>query len=292
MFRIQDRCAFTLVELLISITIIGTLVGLLFPAVQVARESARRLQCSNNLRQLGLATQAFEAANGHLPPPKLGGQFENRGSTLVVLLPYLEESSAYQDYDLESAVDAGANLEVTSRTIGTYLCPSMAIPRPVPSVDAGEKLAPGSYVISSRTAYAKHHQLDGAFATPVEGRPYRLGVKHIRDGMSKTLLFGEIDYGHRDFLWTEHGEMNGRPKWGDTTWANGYWFFAWGHMSAEFPQLYNNNDQFLSPHSPRVFRSDHPGGVQFVYLDGSVAFLPDDTNPVIRNSLVTPAGRD
>ena len=63
-------------------------------------------------------------------------------------------------------------------------------------------------------------------------------------------------------------------------------------MSSEFPQLYNNNDKFLSPYSPRVFRSDHAGGVQFVYLDGSVSFLADDTDVKVRDALVTRAGSD
>ena len=147
-------------------------------------------------------------------------------------------------------------------------------------------------MISSRTAYAKHHDLDGAFATPKESQPYRLGFKHIKDGTTKTLLFGEIDYGYRDFKWSDCPDLDGQSKWGDTTWANGYWFFAWGHMSSEFPELYNNNDRFLSPYSPRVFRSDHPGGVQFVYLDGSVSLLSDDTDADVRNALVTRAGTD
>ena len=123
------RLAFTLVELLVTIAIIGLLVVLMLPAVHAAREAARKLQCANNLKQLGIATHAFEAANGHLPPPKLGTQFENRGSTLVVLLPYLEESAAYQNYNLKASVDSLDNLKVTSRTIPVYLCPSMAMPR-------------------------------------------------------------------------------------------------------------------------------------------------------------------
>ena len=283
---------FSLIELLAVIAIIGMLVSLLVPAVQRTRESARRSQCANNLRQVGIAAHAYEGARGHLPPPKLGTQFENRGSTLVALLPYLDETAAYREYNLDEPVDSQNNLKVTSQAIPVYLCPSMAIPRPVPNLNCGESLAPGSYVISSRTAYSKHHDLDGAFATPKDSRPYRLRFKHIKDGLSKTLLIGEVDYGYRDFKWADCSEHTGQPKWGDTTWANGYWFFAWGHMSSEFSQLYNNNDKFLSPYSARVFRSDHRGGVQFVYLDGSVSFLPDSTDADVRSALVTRAGKD
>ena len=106
---------FSLVELLAVIAIIGTLVSLLIPAVQSTRESARRSQCASNLRQLGIATHAYESARGHLPPPKLGSQFENRGSTLVVLLPYLEEAAAYRDYNLDEPVGSQNNSKITSQ---------------------------------------------------------------------------------------------------------------------------------------------------------------------------------
>lgn len=283
---------FSLVELLTTVAIVAVLTSILLPAVQSSREAGRRMQCANNLRQIGIATHAYEAAKRHLPPPKLGTQFEDRGSTLVILLPHLEEAGTYQSYNLEESVYSDQNLEITSRPIATYLCPSMAIPRPIPYVGCDEKLAPGSYVISSRTAYSKHHDLDGAFATPKESGKYRLGFKHIRDGTSKTLLFGEVNYGYQGYLWSDCPDLDGTPKWGDTTWANGYWYFSWGHVSSEFPQLYNNTDKFLNPYSARVFRSDHPNGVQYVFVDGSVSFLPDDTDPKVRDALVTRDGQD
>jgi hypothetical protein len=166
----------------------------------------------------------------------------------------------------------------------------MRIPRVVPMTPCGEYLAPGSYVISSRTKYSAHSNLDGAFATPDGTRPYRLGFPNIKDGTSHTLLMGEINFGYQDFTWSGCPEHNDTPKWGDTTWANGYWFYAWGHVSAEFPQLYNNTSKYLSPHSARVFRSDHPGGVSFVLVDGSVRFLTGEATPELRRALVTRNG--
>ncbi|MEZ6119817.1 MAG: DUF1559 domain-containing protein [Pirellulaceae bacterium] len=287
----QNRPAFTLIELLIVVAIIAVLSAILLPAIQAAREAARRTQCGNNLRQLGLATQAYESAKATLPPPKLGTQFENKGSTLVALLPYLDEASAYQQYNADLSILEENNLKITSQTIATFLCPSMTLP-PSSQVKSCQPLAPASYVISSRTKYGSHSRLDGAFKSPVEGRRYRLGFQHIKDGSSKTLLFGEVDYGHAQFKWTECPDMDGAVRWGDTTWANGYWFHAWGHMSAEYPSLYNNNDVYLSPYSPRVFRSDHAGGVQFVLLDSSVMFLSDSTDPAVRHALVTRSGRE
>ena len=286
------RRGFTLVELLVVIAIIALLVLLLLPAVNACREAARRIHCVNNLRQLGLATVNFETASGTLPPPKLGNQFENRGSTLVLLLPFLEERAAFERYDSELAIDDPVNLPITSMQVPTYMCPSMTLHRSVPDTRCGEMLAPGSYVISSRTAYSKHTNLDGAFANPPADGRYRLRIEQIVDGTSKTILFGEIDYGFKDYRWSGCAAAASEPKWGDTTWANGYWFYAWGHMSTEFPQLYNSNAKFVSPYSARVFRSDHPNGVNFVMLDDSVRFIADDTSPEVRAALVTRAGSE
>lgn len=289
---IHFRRAFTLIELLVSVAIIGILVTLLLPAVNVARASARKVQCTNHMRQLGVATNNYVSAHRTLPPPKAGTQFENRGSTFVLLLPYLEESHLFQSYDMSKAVDDPVNVLFTQETVSTYLCPSMRIPRIVPDVACGERLAAGSYVISSRSKYSNHRKLDGAFKNPPANRKYDLGLKHIKDGTSKTILMGEVNYGHRDYVWTDCPERNGQPKWGDTTWANGYWFYAWGHMTVDFPELYNNSARFASPNSARAFRSDHSGGVNFVMIDGSVRFITTGSDPGIRKALVTRNGHE
>lgn len=288
----RSNRGFTLVELLVVIAIIGMLVALLLPAVQSARASARRIQCVNNLRQIGLATANYASANNHLPPPTAGAQFENRGSTFVLLLPYLEEGALYANYSLDKSIEDEGNAMVTSASVPVYLCPEMSTNRPVPDTECGEVLAPGSYVISSRTTFSGHGRLDGAFRNPVKGRRYSLSYQHIQDGTSKTFLVGEVNYGHADFVWNDCGEKSGEPKWGDTTWANGYWFFAWGHMSADLPQLFNNVDLFASPNSARTFRSDHVGGVNFVLLDGSVMFLADESDSKVREAMVTRAGQE
>jgi hypothetical protein len=176
----------------------------------------------------------------------------------------------------------------------------MQMPRTVPDLSCGEELAAGSYMISSRTDYFQYADLDGAFQNPrsVQGRggtlvvlPYDLGMQDILDGTSKTLLVGEINYGLPEMIWTNCSQQNGSPKWGDQTWADGYWALAWGHMAGGQPRLYNSRE-FLPPFSNRVFRSDHPGGVQFVLLDGSVQFLSDSSSAEIRLALVTRAGSE
>jgi prepilin-type N-terminal cleavage/methylation domain-containing protein/prepilin-type processing-associated H-X9-DG protein len=287
--NVRSCSGFTLVELLVVIAIIGILVALLLPAIQAARECARRLGCQNNLKQIGLAVQNYASANHHLPPPRMGvGQFTEYGSVFVTLLPYLEEASRFSQYDQTKNADDPANLPITSQPVDIYLCPSMRLPRAVPS-GLDEKLGPGSYIISTRTAYGLYLKLDGAFANPSADGHYSLGFKNITDGTSKTLLVGETNFGHQKWLWDDGPDI-GTPMWGDQTWARGYWWYAWGHMSSADPTLYNNTDKYNPPDSVRCFRSDHPGGVQFVMLDGSVRFLPTDSDPLVRNALVTRAG--
>jgi hypothetical protein len=235
--------------------------------------------------------QNYHAAKGHLPPPKLGaGQFNPLGGTFIALLPYLEENVRFDAYDATRPVDDPINLPITSRPVEIYLCPTMTLPRTVPEPESDEKLGPGSYIISSRTDYANFTDLDGAFENPRADGSYRLGLQHITDGTSKTLLVGEINYGVQTMTWTTCPALNGTPKWGDQTWAHGYWALAWGHMAARFPALYNNSSQYASPHGDRSFRSDHPGGVQFLLVDGSEQFIAADSSPDVRRALVTRAG--
>jgi prepilin-type N-terminal cleavage/methylation domain-containing protein len=289
----KPRRGFTIIELLVVIAIIGILIALLLPAIQAARETARRAACQNNLRQIAIATQNYHDAMQHLPPPKVGSTtFSEQASTLVLMLPYLEDSDRYAEFDLSQPIGSAANLRIASQPLDVYTCPSMRLPRVVPETACGELLAAGSYMISTRTEYKKWKQLDGAFDDPQPDGSYSLGLKDIVDGTSKTILLGEINYGHQGFLWATCPDFDGQSRWGDHTWANGYWFLAWGHMAGEKPWLYNNTDLYTHPESARVFRSDHPGGVQFVMLESSVQFLSDDASPEVRRALVTRAGGD
>lgn len=291
--RAAGASGFTLVELLVVIAIIGILIALLLPAIQAAREAARRCSCINNLKQIGIATQNYHDTNKHLPPPNLAGTFKFYGSAFVVLLPYLEESSRYAQYDVTKAVNEGDNLKVTGHPIDVYLCPSMSLPRAVPETSCGEVLGPGSYLLSTRTKYLPYLTLDGAFTTPVADGSYSLALRHITDGTSKTLLVGEINYGVQEYVWGEEcSDGAGTPKYGDHTWAEGYWYSSWGHMASNKPHAYNNSSQDINPDGRRTFRSDHPGGVQFVFVDGSVRFLTNESDPLVRSALVTRAGEE
>src|SRR3954453_23911415 len=126
------RRGFTLVELLVVIAIIGVLVALLLPAVQSAREAARRGQCSNNLKQLGLAAQNMHDIKGFLPPSRLGNNSAdstniNWVTWAVVMLPYIEQKPYYDLWD-ESPCYERHPESTTKRAVPTYFCPSRRRP--------------------------------------------------------------------------------------------------------------------------------------------------------------------
>lgn len=124
------RSAFTLVELLVVIAIIGVMVGLLLPAVQAAREAARRMSCSNNLKQIGLAFHNFEGVRKQLPtslrPPSnvAGSGEQSRVSVLTDLLPFLEQGAIFDSYDKSINWNQGINKTLGTTPIPTYICPS------------------------------------------------------------------------------------------------------------------------------------------------------------------------
>lgn len=308
------RTAFTLVELLVVIAIVGVLISLLMPAIQAAREAARRCSCRNNLKQIGLAVQNYHDSNKHLPPPKVlvhreelapgGPHHLSRnllGGPLFALLPYLEEGNRFDALDLRKSIFDPVNLRTTSATITTFLCPSMELPTDA----AGEKLtlAPGSYLVSVLTD--NDNDLlpqnngkvtnDGAFAGIVLHGEYALSLKDVADGATNTLFSGEINYpaafSEKEALPTIDNSQSSKVA-AAFAWADGYPERARGHMSVLTPKLFNNGIEYVSLQKNRTYRSDHPGGVHFVMLDGSVQFLTDDSDPAVRHALVTRAGEE
>jgi prepilin-type N-terminal cleavage/methylation domain-containing protein/prepilin-type processing-associated H-X9-DG protein len=116
---------FTLVELLVVIAIIGILVALLLPAVQAARESARRAQCMNNLKQLGIAMHNFESAKKSLPAGSGYTRVEPKGNWVVAIAPFIEETGVFSKYDFTKYSDESPNRELAATTvIATLICPS------------------------------------------------------------------------------------------------------------------------------------------------------------------------
>jgi prepilin-type N-terminal cleavage/methylation domain-containing protein/prepilin-type processing-associated H-X9-DG protein len=295
------RRGFTLIELLVVIAIIGTLVAILLPAVQAAREAARRCTCLNHLKQIGLAVHSFANVHRTLPPPKVLGrggglvsagladQYSTFGSTFVMLLPFLEEGNLYETYDIGQPTDHATNSPITGSTVPIYLCPTMDLPREMPVAECGELLGPGSYLISTRVRYGGFHDLDGAFENPPDGigTRYRCGFEQFGDGTSHTLLVGETDFGFISYLWDEGCSHDRSPRWGDHAWAAGYWFYGWGHTGEGRTFNFNDNQQRWDSAFTSTFRSDHPGGVNFVMVDGSTRFIDDAIDKSTLSALIT-----
>jgi prepilin-type N-terminal cleavage/methylation domain-containing protein len=117
--------AFTLVELLVVIAIIGVLVAMLLPAVQAAREAARRSQCQNNLRQVGIALHNYESANNSLPAGSGYTRTEPKGTWVVAIAPHLEQTALFNQYDFTKYSDESPNLELAATlTVPVLICPS------------------------------------------------------------------------------------------------------------------------------------------------------------------------
>lgn len=264
---------FSLVELLAVVAILGTLVSLTLPAVQTARESARRAACSNNLRQMGIALINYESARRWFPPGDDSLSRRNHAWSSFIL-PYLEEqkSAGRIDYALPWN-DPRGNAAVADLIISTYVCPSGIVSFPGKQ-DYGGVM--GNAVVVSEESEGDAPELPAGwahggvlYATAADcPRPCR--ASEVSDGMSKTLLVSEgVDRGFR--------EMDNESRIGNARWACG------------------TNCFFLSSpvlNTPEVdgFRSHHLGGVHGLFGDGRVVVLVDDTAPEVLMAACTKAG--
>jgi prepilin-type N-terminal cleavage/methylation domain-containing protein/prepilin-type processing-associated H-X9-DG protein len=193
------KSGFTLVELLVVIAIIGVLVSILLPAVQAAREAARRTQCSNNIRQLGLAGLNFVDVKKHFPSSirPAGLTPLPRISGIVLLLPYIEEDNAYQAYDQSKNWHQATNRTIVSRMISTFVCPSSPDPErldglPEASPWQANVSAPTDYsptiAVDKRLKDAGLVDTDGKGLLPKNDRPR---IRDVTDGLSHTIMYAE-----------------------------------------------------------------------------------------------------
>ncbi len=192
MRRPPFRSAFTLVELLVVIAIIGILIALLLPAVQAAREAARRSQCTNNLKQIGLALHNYESSNKRLPP---GYITTSKTSTHPPLLPYFEQSAAYDLFDFKVDLNSAAvNQAAREQKLVGLQCPSH--PVSMPFILAGTQCPNGcgtTNYVQSLGNNANYAVGDGPF-----GRNLGARFADFTDGLSNTGMFSEILLGPSD----------------------------------------------------------------------------------------------
>lgn len=289
---------FTLVELLVVIAIIGILVGLLLPAVQAAREAARRMQCSNNLKQIGLGNANYEDTYKVFAPGRMGCDGINNGpcngnpnyervgtSALVAMLGVLEGGTLHDSMDFNTGLYSAAfpmnaqNQAAVAKRPEFVVCPSDTAKETI-TVGAGYDAAIGSYAMVSGklgpdVGISANLKL---YNTGIYVYKITFGHRDMTDGTSTTMIFGETYDGHLDEVynvWTMGSRLqtlrstlnppNTAPGQGITTSPYGVPLNA-------------------------AFASRHPGGVMFAFADGHVQFISETIDLATYRALSTRDG--
>lgn len=287
------RRGFTLVELLVVIAIIGILVALLLPAVQSAREAARRMQCTNNLKQIGLALANYEVAKRTYPPGAFWKYHPDshplKGSVLLHILPFIEQQNVYdlvdfKQFNVEKQTTPVPFSTVSGTIISSYQCPSDDHPKRFgTNAVSNYGASRGPTRVENNPDHSCSHPFStfamNSFSDDIKNIPgvfSRMGVddgvatavSDVRDGLSNTIFFGEV-----------------RPK------CSAHFSAGWsrsnsgqGYCTTIIPINYDSCDRegvktgcarHNNWNTEVGFKSLHPGGAHVLLGDGSVQFLTD-----------------
>lgn len=297
--RPQPRRAFTLIELLVVIAIIAILIALLLPAVQQAREAARRTQCKNNLKQIGLAVHNYADVYICLPNANCGKDETSGGSLFVSILPFIDQANAYNLFDFTLSNSDPYNVAVTSQQLPFFMCPTSPMRRAVPSCSDDNGRAPGHYAVCGGTEdyniywsyYGDPNPVQNGAVVYTGSTAGKIRFRDITDGTSTTLLVGETAYNLPDYKFTSsNSSCNGQSRYGYTYWANPYPGSTVCFTNAEFNPHDIADDSVFDSNWRKSFRSDHVGGVQFVFVDGSVHFISENIDASLLDALATRNG--
>ncbi len=296
--RVISSPGFTLVELLVVIAIIAMLVTMLLPAVQSAREAARRTQCANNLKQLGLAIYSFHDAHKMLPPARYRDGYP---SWFALILPFMEASSEYNLWNTERSYYDRANNSARQAGLPNFVCPSRRGPslsKQGDDDDGGRTHLPGAvgdYVGCSGNNVAPPgptyggtfpywdagangsivtHKVFGERPLPVRVRwdRHHLQFRRIEDGLSHTIFGGEKHVRIQNIgIYPDDGSLFNGDYAGSQVLAG----------VRNVPLVKGPNDQFCCHN----FGSDHPGICQFVFGDGRVQAIEITLEPDVLDRL-------
>jgi prepilin-type N-terminal cleavage/methylation domain-containing protein/prepilin-type processing-associated H-X9-DG protein len=300
----HPRRGFTLIELLVVISIIAVLIALLLPAVQAAREAARRIQCANNLKQIGLALHNYNDAIGAFPPgwisrpdPATGDNAGPGWGWAAMILPQIEQPAIYNSINFPLPIESPANQTARLTKINAFICPSDASLRPQFTVvdDSTDNMNLGNPICDVASS-----DYVGCFGkgdvSDIPGRDFGEGmffrnksvrIADITDGTSQTIAAGEKSQNLARATWTGavthaavpitelQAEDGLSPEGGDAL------------VVSHTGEL--NGPNSLPAHADQ-FWSRHPGGCQFVYADGSVRFLKERRLLPIFQAMATRSG--
>ena len=309
------RRGFTLVELLVVIAIIGTLVGLLLPAVQSAREAGRRSQCGNNVRQLGMALQNHHSARGFFP----AGRDDLSLSGQTYLLPYIEESNTYQRVDLKKAWNDPAQAAAAAIRVATFVCPSDPATY-LPQGTYGQnnyRFNQGSGILWGNPPTSSS---DSNYGMPAPNGPFFLNSKvrmrDILDGTSNTAAISEHDVGdfnnglatvRTDTFWPQtypanadeaiaqcNGIDHSNLSFQRFSNVGGPWLYGYHSTTLYFHSNTPNSRACMFPPG-RIMtpaQSSHTGGVMVGMCDGSAKFVSDGVDRNVWRGVGSMAGSE
>jgi prepilin-type N-terminal cleavage/methylation domain-containing protein/prepilin-type processing-associated H-X9-DG protein len=294
--RADENRGFTLIELLVVISIIGVLIGLLLPAVQAAREAARRTQCVNNLKQLGIAVHTYESSYRTFPPGYVSN-FDARGNDTgpgwgwsALFLPQIEQKPLLDASNLSLPIEDSSNQTSRLTRISVYLCPS---DDQAPSWLAMKRDASGTPIQSiCQVASANYVGMYGTSDPGIDGdgiffRNSSIGISALIDGTGQTIAAGERGHSLGEATWA--GSITGAALFPVDNDGVGY-----PRVESAPGMILGHAGGNIGPGDPsgevNQFYSRHPGGVNFLFADGHVSFLKTTLNAKTFRALATRAG--
>ncbi len=289
----RHHTAFTLVELLVVIAIIGTLVGMLLPAVQAAREASSRNACQNNLKQVGLALHGFHDARRRLPTG-YASAFDEAGNDTgpgwgwaAFILPQMEQIGIHSRINFQQSIEAAANAEARGSIVKPFLCPSdtaPSVPFPVGPRDRTGRLMSVTCAVSPSNYVGNFGVSEpGVDGDGVFFRGSEIAFRDITDGLSTTFVVGERSFRYSEATWT--GAVTASQQVPSPSCPMGFQI----NNASNFV-LSHTGESFDGAHGATEinnFTSRHGQAGNYLFADGHVSLLGDSTDYATFKALST-----